>query len=146
MHVYVLSASANSGKTTTLNALAQFLYALKPQYTLGLGCPIPPIPPNASDNQYLFDTMRNGGNVRVGIYTAGDTAEVIKDAFNYFKSNNCDVCFVASRTYGLTIDEIERQSRLLKVIPRYLYLICSTVARAKLDLQMDTVRFMESLI
>ncbi len=146
MRIYVLSASANSGKTTTLNALAQFLYTLTPQYVLGLGCPTPQPPPNTSDNRYLFDTMRNGENVRVGIYTAGDTADIIKDAFNYFVCNNCDVCFVASRTWGSTIDEIERQSQLLRVIPRYLYLVCSTVARTRLNLQMDTVRFMESLI
>ncbi len=146
MRIYVLSASAHSGKTITLNALAHLLDTMKPKYAIGPGCPIPPVAPNSTDGQYWFDTVRGGRKVRVGIYTAGDSDQIIRKAFGFFNRNACDVCFVASRTWGLTIDEIERQAQLLNTTPRYLYLIVSTVVRTRSAIQADAVQFMESLI
>jgi len=146
MRVYVLSASADSGKTTTLNTLAYYLYSLAPRYVLGNGCNLPPPPHSNIDNQYWFDTVQAGKKVRVGIFTSGDTAGIIDNAFSYFASNNCDVCFMASRTYGYTVDEIEKKAHAIGVTPHYMHLISSVCCRTQSAIQHDVAVFLESLV
>lgn len=144
MVIYVLSASANSGKTTTLNRLANYMHAHPAKYVIGAGVPTPPILPSTSDDQYWFD-VRGCKVQRVGISTAGDTPSEIRSAFNYFVSNACDVGFVASRTYGATVDEIETQCVTCGATPNYCYLPYPSVT-ARPVVQMRVVHFLESLI
>jgi len=146
MRIYVLTASGGSGKTATLNTLAQQLCALAPKYVLGAGCNMPPVPPWQSDGRYWFDASTAGKTVRVGICTSGDRPKFIDEAFDYFTNNKCDVGFMAAHTWGSTIDEVERRAQALNVVPQYLYLITSHNGRARTTVQQDTARFMESLI
>jgi len=87
MRIYVLTASGGSGKTATLNTLAQQLCALAPKYVLGAGCNMPPVPPWQSDGRYWFDASTAGKTVRVGICTSGDRPKFIDEAFDYFTNN-----------------------------------------------------------
>ena len=143
--VYVLSASGGCGKTTTLNHLAHYLYALPARYRIGVGVSIPIAPPYHLDGQYWFDSIISPSK-RVGICTAGDTNGIIKNAFSYFSKNSCSVCFIASRLWGQSLREIESQSATIGVEPQYLYLPTEHSVRTQSAVQGAVARFLESLI
>lgn len=143
--IYVLSASGGCGKTTTLNHLAHYLYTLPARYRIGAGVPIPIAPPYHLDGQYWFDSVVNPPE-RVGICTAGDTSSVIKDGFRYFSKNSCSVCFIASRSWGQSVREIESQSATIGVTPQYLYLPTEHSVRTQSVVQGAVAQFLESLI
>ena len=118
--LFVLSGSSNSGKTTTLNTLADTLYKMQGS-KLGTAINIPHI--DATDDKYYFDLQINRRNVRVGIFTSGDYPSAIVNAFNFFTSNNCEVCFAASKLYGNTVNAIESLALANGIIPQYQYMV-----------------------
>ena len=144
MKIYVLSASADSGKTTTLNHLAYYLHSLAPRYMLGRRVAVPPLPPSFVDCQYYFTATKHR-TFRVGISTSGDNPGAIASGFGYFAQNNCDVGFIASRTFGKTVDELENQCRKIGATPQYCYLPFPSVT-SRGAIQLRTVCFLESLI
>ena len=147
MRVYVLSGSSNVGKTNTLHRLAILMDSLKGKYKLDTA--ISAIPPTRipldGDRQYLFEELATGR--KIGISTAGDNRGAINGAFNFFATNNCDVGFVASKSYGGSIDEIEAQSFKIHVVPVYFWLIWTVNGRrSRNQVQIDTAKILEDVI
>lgn len=121
--LYVLSGSSHVGKTNTLHCLAILMNSMQKKYKLDVA--ISDVPPSTTpfdgDRQYAFEELATGR--KIGISTAGDNPAAIDSAFGYFAKNNCDVGFVASKSYGCSIDEIEDRSFKIHVTPVYLWLI-----------------------
>ena len=147
MKVYVLSGSSHVGKTNTLHRLAILMDGMQAKYrrdTTVSAVPPSTIPFNA-DRQYAFDELATGR--KIGISTAGDNQEAIDSAFDFFAKNNCDVGFVASKSHGCSVDEIERRSRALHVTPVYFWFIWSVnKSRSRNQIQGDTAQILEAVI
>ena len=147
MKVYVLSGSSNVGKTNALHHLAILMDGMQAKYrrdTTVSAVPPSTIPFNA-DRQYLFEELATGR--KIGISTAGDNRGAINGAFNFFALNNCDVGFVASKSYGCSIDEIEIRSFKIHITPVYFWLIWTlNGSRSRDQIQIDTARILESVI
>ena len=145
--VYVLSGSSNVGKTNTLHRLAILMDGMQAKYrrdTTVSAVPPSTIPFNA-DRQYLFEELSTGR--KIGISTAGDDRRAINGAFNFFATNNCDVGFVASKSSGCSIDEIEVRSFKIHIAPVYFWLIWTlNGSRSRDQIQIDTARILESVI
>jgi len=145
--VYVLSGSSHVGKTNTLHRLAILMDGMQAKYrrdTTVSAVPPSTIPFNA-DRQYLFEELSTGR--KIGISTAGDDRRAINGAFNFFATNNCDVGFVASKSSGCSIDEIEIRSFKIHITPVYFWLIWTlNGSRSRDQIQIDTARILESVI
>ena len=145
--IYVLSGSSHVGKTNTLHRLAILMDGMQAKYrrdTTVSAVPPSTIPFNA-DRQYLFEELATGR--KIGISTAGDNRGAINGAFNFFASNNCDVGFVASKSSGCSIDEIEIRSFKIHITPVYFWLIWTlNRSRSRDQIQIDTARILESVI
>ena len=140
MRVYVLSAPSHQGKSTTLNKLADFLNKQTGwRQTYG---PNPPLQGGA-DSQYAFE--RQDG-LKVGISTAGDGARQIIDGFKYFVQNKSGVCFIASKSWGASIRQIEEECANLSVVPQYQYLSCEYNKRTRNQVQADIVHQLYKMI
>ena len=147
MRVYVLSGSSNVGKTNTLHRLAILMDSLKGKYKLDTA--ISAIPPTMipldGDRQYLFEELATGR--KIGISTAGDDREAIDGAFDFFAKNNCDVGFVASKSSGRSIDEIEFRSQAIHVTPVYFWFTWAVNgSRSRNQVQLDTAKILEAVI
>lgn len=138
--VFVLSASSNQGKTTTLNKLAVFL-ANQTGWRQTDG-PNPPLQ-GAVDSQYVFE--RKDG-LRVGISTAGDGPSQIIGGFTYFNQYKCDVCFIASKSWGASIKQIEIECASVPVVPQYQYLPGEYNKRVRNQVQADVVQQLFNMI
>ena len=145
--VYVLSGSSHVGKTNTLHRLAILMDGMQAKYrrdTTVSAVPPSTIPFNA-DRQYLFEELSTGR--KIGISTAGDNRRAIDDAFNFFATNNCDVGFVASKSSGCSIDEIEIRSHAIHVIPVYFWFTWVVNGiRSQSQVQIDTAQILEAVI
>ena len=147
MKVYVVSGSSNVGKTNALHHLAILMDGMQVKYrrdTTVSAVPPSTIPFNA-DRQYLFEELSTGR--KIGISTAGDDRKAINGAFNFFATNNCDVGFVASKSSGRSIDEIEARSQAIRVTPVYFWFTWAVNgSRSRNQVQIDTARILESVI
>lgn len=147
MKVYVLSGSSNVGKTNILHRLAILMNGLQGKYRRNAA--VSAIPPSRipfhADRQYLFEELATGR--KIGISTAGDDWEAIDGAFDFFAKNNCDVGFVASKSSGRSIDEIEIRSQAIHVTPVYFWFTWAVNgSRSRNQVQLDTAQILESVI
>jgi len=147
MKVYVVSGSSNVGKTNTLHRLAILMNSMQGKYKRDTA--ISAVPPSRipfdADRQYLFEELATGR--KIGISTAGDDQKAIDGAFDFFAKNNCDVGFVASKSSGCSIDEIEIRSFKIHITPVYFWLIWTlNGSRSRDQIQIDTARILESVI
>ena len=145
--IYVLSGSSHVGKTNTLHRLAILMNGMPTNYKLdaAISAVPPPKIPFDADRQYVFEDVASGR--RIGISTAGDNRAAIDDAFDFFARNNCDIGFVASKSHGCSIDEIEARSHAIHVTPVYFWLIWTlNRSRSRNQIQIDTARLLESVI
>ncbi len=147
MKVYVLSGSSNVGKTNTLHRLAILMNGMQWKYRRDTA--ISAVPPSKipfdADKQYAFDELATGR--KIGISTAGDNREAIDGAFDFFAMNKCDIGFVASKSYGCSIDEIETRSHAIHVTPVYFWLIWNVNgSRSRNQIQTDTAQILEAVI
>ena len=147
MRVYVLSGSSHVGKTNTLHRLAILMNSMQKKYKLDVA--ISAVPPSKipfdGDRQYVFEELATCR--KIGISTAGDNPEAIDSAFDYFAKNNCDVGFVASKSHGGSIDEIEARSFMIHVTPVYFWFTWAVNgSRSRNQVQIDTARILESVI
>ena len=103
--IFAVSGVKDSGKTHTLNYLAQILNRISLR-TLG---PDPMINPLGADARYMFDNV-NG--YKVGVGTSGDDGWIIDEHFKEFNTCGCDVVIVAcrSRTGTASVDALARQA------------------------------------
>ena len=147
MKVYVLAGSSHVGKTNTLHRLAILMNSMQGTYrrdTTVSAAPPSKIPYDA-DRQYLFEELTTGR--KIGISTAGDADGAIDSAFDFFVDNKCDVGFVASKSHGCSIDEIEARSFKIHVVPVYFWLIWTLdKSRSRNQIQIDTARILEAVI
>jgi len=147
MKVYVLSGSSHVGKTNTLHSLAILMNGMPAKYKLdaAISAVPPPKIPFDGDRQYAFDELATGR--KIGISTAGDNRAAIDDAFDFFARNKCAVGFVASKSYGCSIDEIETRSHAIHVTPVYFWFIWSVNGkRSRNQIQVDTAQILEAVI
>ena len=147
MKVYVVSGSSNVGKTNTLHRLAILMNNMQKKYKLdvAIGAVPPSKMPFDGDRQYAFDELATGR--KIGISTAGDNREAIDGAFDFFARNKCDIGFVASKSYGCSIDEIETRSHAIHVTPVYFWLIWNVNgSRSRNQVQIDTAQILEAVI
>ena len=147
MKVYVLSGFSHVGKTNTLHRLAILMNGMQWKYRRDTT--ISAVPPSKipfdADKQYAFDELATGR--KIGISTAGDNREAIDGAFDFFARNKCDVGFVASKSYGCSIDEIETRSHAIHVTPVYFWLIWNVNgSRSRNQVQIDTAQILEAVI
>ena len=145
--VYVLSGSSHVGKTNTLHRLAILMDGMQAKYrrdTTVSAVPPSTIPFNA-DRQYLFEELATGR--KIGISTAGDDQKAVDGAFDFFAKNNCDVGFVASKSSGRSIDEIEFRSQAIHVTPVYFWFTWAVNgSRSRNQVQLDTAQILEAVI
>ena len=121
--IIVLSGASNAGKTTTLNNLADHLSKM-PGAIPAQGQKTPHV--DGNDDQYYFDIAIPGvgtTRTRIGVSTYGDNVWCIKKGFDYFRKNNCDYCFIASKQCGCSISQIEDEAHGLGITPVYMFLI-----------------------
>lgn len=146
MKICVLSGSSQSGKTNTLHTLALLLNSMPSKYVFNAASSdaLPTALPVSYDGQYLFEEAATGR--KIGISTGGDTEEVIDSAFNFFSQSSCDIGFVASKSYGATVDQIEVRANNIGVVPQYLLLIWSKAVRGKSQIQNDIASQLEMMI
>lgn len=147
MKVYVLSGSSHVGKTNTLHRLAILMNGMQWKYRRDTA--ISAVPPSKipfdADKQYAFDELATGR--KIGISTAGDNREAIDGAFDFFAKNKCDIGFVASKSYGCSIDEIETRSHAIHVTPVYFWLIWNVNgSRSRNQVQIDSAQILEAVI
>ena len=101
--------------------------------------------PFDGDRQYAFEELATGR--KIGISTAGDDQKAIDGASDFFAQNNCDVGFVASKSSGRSIDEIEARSQAIRVTPVYFWFTWAVNgSRSRNQVQIDTARILESVI
>ena len=112
MRIIVLAGASHVGKTTTLNKLAKYILSQRGWK----GGPNPPASV-AKDEKYVLYNTRG---IKVGISTEGDTSKCIHDGFSHFVANKCDVCFIASKTSGCSVAQVEIESYPLA--PMYVFL------------------------
>lgn len=146
MEIYVLSGASNSGKTNTLHRLALLLNSMSGKYVYNaiISDVLPTSLPVSYDCKYLFEEVATGR--KVGISTGGDTQGIIDSAFDFFSNNSCDIGFVASKSYGSSIDQIEVRANAIGVIPHYFWQIWSDIVRNKNQVQNDLVAQLEMVI
>ena len=147
MKVYVLSGSSHVGKTNTLHRLAILMNGMQWKYRRDTA--ISAVPPSKipfdADKQYAFDELATGR--KIGISTAGDNREAIDGAFDFFARNKCDIGFIASKSYGCSIDEIETRLHAIHVTPVYFWLIWNVNgSRSRNQVQIDTAQILEAVI
>lgn len=144
--VFVLSGSSGSGKTNALHTLALLLNGMPGKYVFNvtLSDALPTSLPVNYDCKYIFEEVATGR--KIGISTGGDTAYVIDSAFDYFINNNCDIGFLASKSYGSSVNQVELRSNAVGVVPVYFWLIWSYVIRNINIVQRDVARQLESMI
>lgn len=117
--VYVLSGASRSGKTSSLNVLAKIFDNDKTRFSR-YGAWV--LKTGFHDGKYVFVELASGR--RIGIVTAGDGAQQIIEGLSFLVSNQCDICFIASKTSGVSVREIENQYvKTLHIIPQYRFLI-----------------------
>lgn len=145
MKIYVLSGASEAGKTNTLHTLALLLNSMPAKYRFltGVSAPLPQALPISFDQQYVFEQVGTGR--KIGISTGGDTASVIDNGFDFFVQNGCDVGFIASKSIGASIDQIEKRS-FPCIIPMYFWLISSTTKRTQTQIQTDVAQQLELMI
>ena len=145
MKVYVLSGSSHAGNTNTLHRLAILMNNMSGKYKLDAAGAVPPAKiPFDADRQYVFKELATG--CMIGISTAGDNRMAIDNAFDFFAKNNCVIGFLASKSSGRSVDEIEIRSHAINVSPVYFWLILSGVSRNKDQIQQSIVRNLEAMI
>ena len=147
MKVYVLSGFSHVGKTNTVHRLAILMNGMQWKYRRDTT--ISAVPPSKipfdADKQYAFDELATGR--KIGISTAGDNRDAIDGAFDFFVRNKCDIGFVASKSYGCSIDEIETRSHAIHVTPVYFWLIWNVNgSRSRNQVQIDTAQILEAVI
>lgn len=97
-HIIALFGASNTGKTTTLNNLIDFLDNNHNEFSLTHKNPI-----HATDNQATF--KHKSGHI-VCISTIGDNVYEINKNLDYANQNNADILITASRTGGTGVDKI----------------------------------------
>lgn len=148
LEVYVLAGASNAGKTTTLNHLAWLVANSKP-HPSNLGGTVPQAfgaNGNQQDAQYCFSVQIGGKTIVVGISTKGDRGKEIKDGFTFFDSYNCDICFIASKTSGSSVKEVEKQAQKRGIVPKYCYLINEHCQRNQTAVEQNTAEFLHSFV
>jgi signal recognition particle GTPase len=101
-YIIALQGSGNSGKTTTLTELANIINA-DPRCQN----PMTNMPSHGTDFWNVYDLVIQPNQIiKVGLATGGDTVAVVKERMKYFNSKNCNVIFIATKGWGLTVDEI----------------------------------------
>ena len=135
--VYVLSGASNAGKTSTLNLLAKMLDNDKVRFSRSVGTRKPKT--DWHDGKYVF--VENSSGRRIGIVTAGDGGRQIIDGFSYLSNNQCEVCFIASKTSGVSVEMIELQYvQTYKIIPQYRFLINEYAVRSPRTIWRDVAK------
>ena len=102
--IFAVSGVKDSGKTHTLNYLAQLFNTAGTR----VHGPDPMVHPLNTDIQYIFDVK----GYLVGVGTSGDDGWIIDEHFNNFDAAGCDVVIVAcrSRTGTASVDALEHQA------------------------------------
>ena len=133
LRVYVLSGASNRGKTTTLNKLAEALDSdLNWHKILGPN----PKGRGKHDAQYVFEDKVGR---RVGVSTAGDGSKQIGNGFLTFVTNGCAIGFIACKTSGGSVKQVETECGKLLVVPQYQFLPCGYRVRTRNKVQADVV-------
>ena len=113
-NVFVLAAPQNSGKTTTLNLLA---YEIATRFSVkSLTKEQPTNNPftangDSIDGHFAFQVFLRGKNVVIGISTPGDEDGAIENGFAFFDDKHCEICFLASRTWGKVFDKVKNEAK-----------------------------------
>lgn len=92
--VIVLYASANKGKTTTLNKLIDLLSLVSDYYEMY----------RSGEGWAYFEIKR----LKIVVCTVGDSKEDVKGNIKYGQDKDCDIFITASRTKGGTTNEVGR--------------------------------------
>lgn len=106
----VVYGISNSGKSTTLINLYNLLIQ-EPQLASSAMQVMQPFPLDIEPIILKF-IDNNGKGISVGIASAGDTESVINDNFDCFfkdNDNSCDIAFCAAKSYGNTVQSVEKQ-------------------------------------
>ena len=132
--IFVLSGASRRGKSTTLNKLAAYIAS-----QVGWAVLNGPKSPHVGHNDYKYVIVNNQKNITVGISTAGDGAKQIKDGFLHFRTNGCNVCFIASKTNGDSIRHLEQECFNDSIVPQYQFLHGEYTSRNQNKVQADIV-------
>lgn len=134
--VCVLSGASRSGKTSSLNVLAKIFDNDKTRFSrYGVWM----LKTGSHDGKYAFIELATGR--RIGIVTAGDGKQQIIDGLSFLASNRCDICFIASKTSGVSVKEVEnRYVKTLHIIPQYRFLINEHSARSQSNVWNDVAK------
>lgn len=97
-HIIALFGTGDTGKTTTLNHLIDFLNNNHSGFSLIHQNPI-----RRTENQVTF--KHNSGRI-VCIATIGDNEHEINKNLDYASQNNADILITASRTGGAGVDKL----------------------------------------
>lgn len=97
--IIVFCGVTNSGKSRTLNVVYDKLKGCFPDVKSW-----PRKRPESQDKVAVFTVNSNGLSMKIGITTEGDKEVVIKEIFEFFEQENCDLAIFASKTYGKTRD------------------------------------------
>jgi hypothetical protein len=84
--------------------------------------------------------------LKIGISTAGDGPWQITNGFSYFAQHKCEVCFIASKSWGASIKQIEIECAVLSVTPQYQYLPSEYNKRTRNQVQADIVHQLYKMI
>lgn len=99
--VIVLKGVPNSGKTTTLNYLIQFLQGVEDPLTM------------EEDQRVLISYQRK----RVYVATLGDDDDETKESVRLFQENDYDILVTAAWSWGKTHAPIDEYAEALHVAP-----------------------------
>lgn len=97
-HIIALFGAGDTGKTTTLNNLIDFLNNNHSGFSLIHKNPI-----RRTENQVTF---RHSSGCIVCVTTIGDNEHEINKNLDYASQNNADILITASRTSGAGVDKL----------------------------------------
>lgn len=92
--IIALYASANKGKSTTLNKLIDLLETVADNFEIS----------RAKESMGYFEVWGK----KIVVCTPGDTQEIIKGNIKFTQKHECDIFITATRTKGGTTEEIEK--------------------------------------
>ena len=147
--VFVLAGPSNSGKTTALNYLA---YEIASRFRVRSRTnPQPTNNPfdnkgNSIDGKFAFSVSSQGKTILVGIWTAGDDEDAVESGFKYFDATKCEICFLASRTWGKVFNRTKTEAETRAAIHERIRMTNSTSNQAKAIEEQKMVRSLLSRI
>lgn len=102
-HLFILYGAANTGKTTTFNKLFE---TICDNFLANL------IYFERDENLIDFIAVFQNGDIKVGLYSAGDGEIQIRHNLYQLNNYNCDYIFGTSRTRGKGIEVLNKYAEL----------------------------------